>query len=158
MAIPEFLSHLPVHGEYPVPFIVQWVDGKPDFRIVDAKKWDRCVNEHLCSICGVRLGEFCYLIGGPITERNHLFFDPPTHRECALYAAVVCPYVSGKNRHYSGRPVGIPVDALDDIQSRTETADMFIYKARTKKIQKVVLDGRELLRAQRFLGKVQVGS
>ena len=30
MKIPEFLEHLPKWGEYPVPFTVMWLDGKPE--------------------------------------------------------------------------------------------------------------------------------
>src|SRR5258707_8898643 len=105
MDIPDFLSHLPTYGEYPVPFIVKYVDGKPDFRVVDMEIWDRCVNEKLCEICGRKLGEISFIVGGPVTGQNYLFFDPPMHEACARFAAKVCPYVSGKDRKFSDRPV-----------------------------------------------------
>jgi hypothetical protein len=31
--IPSFLSHLKQYGDYPVPFVQMWIDGKPDFRV-----------------------------------------------------------------------------------------------------------------------------
>ena len=27
--VPDFLTHLPRFGEYPVPFTQMWIDGKP---------------------------------------------------------------------------------------------------------------------------------
>jgi len=77
--IPKFLSHLKTYGGYPVPFVQMWIDGKPDFRVIDPVKTTRCVNEKLCAICGVKLGEFCYFIGGDLCKQNHLFTDPAMH-------------------------------------------------------------------------------
>src|ERR1700676_4577802 len=112
---PWFLSHLERYGEYPVPFIVKWVEGKPDFRVVDMDKWDRCVKERLCSICGNRLGEISYIVGGPVTGESYHFFDPPMHQGCAEFSSRVCPYVSGTNRKFSLREVTVPHDTMDDI-------------------------------------------
>jgi len=73
--IPKFLSHLKTYGGYPVPFVQMWIDGKPDFRVIDPEKVARCVNEKLCAICGVRLGEFSFFIGGDLCQANHLTID-----------------------------------------------------------------------------------
>ena len=94
--IPDFLAHLPRFGEYPVPFTQMWIDGKPDFRVVDPEKSLKCIQEKLCAICGVKLGEFCYFIGGPLSKQNRLFVDPPMHEQCAVFASTVCPFVSGE--------------------------------------------------------------
>ena len=73
--IPQFLSHLRVYGNYPVPFVQMWIEGKPDFRAVDPSKVESCVYDRLCAICGRRLGEFCFLIGGEAARVN----DRETH-------------------------------------------------------------------------------
>jgi hypothetical protein len=83
--IPKFLSRLKTYGGYPVPFVQLWIDGKPDFRVIDPEKVARCVNEKLYAICGVRLGEFCYFIGGDLCKQNHLFTD----RRCTSLRVLV---------------------------------------------------------------------
>ncbi len=60
--VPQFLSHLRTYRGHPVPFTQMWIDGKPDFRVVDPEKSIKCIHEKLCAICGVKLGEFCYFI------------------------------------------------------------------------------------------------
>jgi hypothetical protein len=53
--IPTHLQHLPVFAGLPVPYFVKWIDGKPDFRIMDPERVANCVNNHLCGICGKKL-------------------------------------------------------------------------------------------------------
>src|SRR6266478_6124981 len=36
--VPDFLGHLEVFNGYPVPFVQMWIDGKPDFRVIDPEK------------------------------------------------------------------------------------------------------------------------
>lgn len=36
--IPSFLSHLKTYGDYPVPFVQIWIDGTPDFRVIDPER------------------------------------------------------------------------------------------------------------------------
>jgi hypothetical protein len=51
------MSDLPVDERgFPVPWFVAWFDGKPEFRAMDGLKWIRAVREHLCWVCGGRLG------------------------------------------------------------------------------------------------------
>lgn len=74
---------------------------KPDFRIVDAIKVLRCIEERLCGICGTSLGKLCVFIGGPESVANRCFSDPPMHEECARYASKVCPYLANsKAKHH----------------------------------------------------------
>lgn len=151
-----FLDHLERYGEYPVPFIVKWIDGKPDFRVVDPEKWERCVREKLCSICGFRLGEISFIVGGPVTGKRYLFFDPPMHKKCAEFSAEVCPYVSGKNRKFSDRPIPEGHTNLDDVQSREASPELFLYKIRTAKVRKTIVKDHVLLQAERMLGRIAV--
>lgn len=94
IAIPNFLSHLKVDERgYPIPYFVAWVNGKPDFRMLDSKRQKRCVESHLCSICGKKLFEYFYFITGPIGLSNGTHSDPPAHRDCAEYSLQICPHL-----------------------------------------------------------------
>jgi hypothetical protein len=132
--IPSFLSHLKQYGEYPVPFVQMWIDGKPDFRVIDPVKVVECMEQKLCAICGVKLGEFCWFIGGESCKHNKLFLDAPMHEQCAVFASKTCPFVSGKREEYSTRP-------LDTSKVRTEKwvstqpTKMFLFKSRTKQVK-----------------------
>ena len=91
---PMFMEKLPIDERgYPVPFFVEWIDGKPEFRIMDAKKLVRCVRERLCWICGGRLFREMIFAVGPMCAVNRISSEPPSHRECARYAALACPFL-----------------------------------------------------------------
>src|SRR5258708_36795778 len=78
LKIPKFLAHLKTYGGYPVPFTQLWALGKPDFRAVDMEHCARCLRDKLCAICGRRLGEYCYFIGGALVTKKTAFVGPPT--------------------------------------------------------------------------------
>src|SRR5260221_3248361 len=72
LKIPKFLAHLKTYGGYPVPFTQLWASGMPDFRAADMEHCARCLRDKLCAICGRRLGEYCYFIGGPRKAQRSL--------------------------------------------------------------------------------------
>src|SRR5260370_33460886 len=74
LKIPEFLAHLKTYRGYPVPFTQLWASGMPDFRAADMEHCARCLRDKLCAICGRRLGEYCYFIGGRLSKKKRLFF------------------------------------------------------------------------------------
>jgi hypothetical protein len=41
---------------YPTPRFVEWINGKPDFRVMRSKHFADCINRKLCWICGEPLG------------------------------------------------------------------------------------------------------
>jgi hypothetical protein len=132
MNIPSFLEHLPRHGEYPVPFVVLWIEGKPDFRTIDTEKAVRCYKERLCAICGRRLGEFSYFIGGDGCKRSHAFRDPAMHRECAEFSTLACPFLSGKRTGYSERALpNVPGYQLG-VRPGYVPERTYIFKTRTR--------------------------
>jgi hypothetical protein len=101
--VPKRLKANRVFAGMPVPFTFLWVDGKPDFTVVDREPWLRCVKYKLCGLCGQKLGlSGMWFIGGPGSMQSRLFFDPPMHRECAEYALKVCPFLATP-RDYSER-------------------------------------------------------
>jgi hypothetical protein len=104
---PLFMQKLPIDERgYPVPYFVQWIDGKPEFRIMDAKKLVLCVNERLCWICGGRLFREMVFVAGPMCAINRISSEPPSHRECARYAAMACPFLV--KPHMIRRDDGLP--------------------------------------------------
>lgn len=89
------MEKLPIDERgYPVPFFVQWVNGKPEFRAMDGDKLVRCVKERLCWICGQALFREMVFVAGPMCAVNRISSEPPSHRECARYAAVACPFLA----------------------------------------------------------------
>jgi len=93
---------------YPVPFFVQWIDGKPEFRIMDGDKLVRCVKERLCWVCGQPLFREMVFVAGPMCAVNRLSSEPPSHRECARYAVQACPFLVKPHmtRREEGKPEG----------------------------------------------------
>lgn len=93
--IPPFLSHLPVDPRgYVIPFFVAYVDGKPDFRLLDQQKQHYCIEKKLCSICGKKIKDNRFwFISGPIGFHNRVSSDPGMHERCARYSLKVCPHL-----------------------------------------------------------------
>jgi hypothetical protein len=155
--IPDFLSHLSTFNGYPVPFVQMYIDGRPDFRVIDPERSDECVNDKLCAICGRGLGEYCYFIGGQLCKQKHLFLDAPMHEQCAEFASKTCPFVSGKKDEYSKRPVDEAVTTIKQMASSVRPEKMFIFKTRTKKVRHVMVNGDQFIRAGSWAKITEIG-
>jgi hypothetical protein len=93
--LPHFMRGLPVDERgYPVPWFVQWIDGKPEFRAMDQRKFVKAINERRCWTCGNALFREAVFVIGPMCAVNRVSGEPPNHRECALFAATACPFLS----------------------------------------------------------------
>jgi hypothetical protein len=57
------------------------------------------VRGHLCWMCGQDLGRYQVFIVGPMCAINRISSEPPSHRECAEYAAAVCPFLTQREAH-----------------------------------------------------------
>ena len=79
---------------YPVPWFVEWVDGKPEFRLMDPAKWGRAIRHRLCWLCGEALGANMTFVSGPMCGVNRTSAEPPSHHDCATYAAKACPFLT----------------------------------------------------------------
>jgi hypothetical protein len=145
--IPAFLAHLKIYNGFPVPFIQLWAGDKPDFRAVNMEHCARCFRDKLCAICGRRLGEYCYFIGGPLSKKNRLFVDPAMHKQCAEFASKVCPLVSGPSQEYSTRPVNKNVGRIEEMASAVRSEVMYILKTRTGKFKSARVNGRLMIQA-----------
>jgi hypothetical protein len=97
---PSALLRLPRDARgYPVPWFVKWYGSRPDFRVVGEGKFSRAVAGQRCWICGERLGRYLCFVVGPMCVINRVTSEPPSHRECAEYAARVCPFLAIPRMH-----------------------------------------------------------
>jgi hypothetical protein len=102
--MPARVRKLPVSpAGYPTPWFVAWFDGvkpcesgrgTPDFRVIDSPKIKMAMNGKRCWICGEPLGVFLAFTIGPMCSINRVISEPPSHRECAVFSATACPFLS----------------------------------------------------------------
>lgn len=105
--LPPRIARLPVDARgYPVPWFVEWIDGKPEFRVMDGRKWKRAVEDQRCWICGEKLGTWKAFSIGPMCALNRVSAEPPSHLECAEFAARACPFLARPEAHR--RENGLP--------------------------------------------------
>lgn len=82
------------HRGFPVPWFVEWIDGKPDFRIIGRGKWGAAHRKGLCWVCGCRMGRMNAFVIGPMCAINRVSSEPPSHPACAEFAARNCPFLA----------------------------------------------------------------
>lgn len=101
MEMPVKLRQRPRYHGLPVPYTTLVKDGVPDFRVVDEYARIVCLRKELCGLCGQPFGkkEMHVFIGGEKSCTGGNFLDPSMHEQCALYAATVCPYLTGVQPH-----------------------------------------------------------
>lgn len=102
---------------FPVLAITPWEDGEPRFAITGTARILICAAERRCSICGTPMapGEPVWrvvageeadavaaaLAVGKAYRNGAATVEPPGHRTCMLYAAVVCPWLARPNARRS---------------------------------------------------------
>jgi hypothetical protein len=93
--LPPRMLHLKVDARgYVVPWFVAWVDGVPEFRAMDGRKWVEAVRYKLCWVCGTRLGAHFAFVVGPMCLVSLTASEPPSHLQCATWSAINCPFLS----------------------------------------------------------------
>jgi hypothetical protein len=98
--LPSRMQRLPIDERgYVVPWFVDWIDGKPEFRAMDLSKWVRAVREKLCWVCGQQLGVHLAFVIGPMCGINRTTSEPPCHLECAQWSARNCPFLTQREVH-----------------------------------------------------------
>jgi hypothetical protein len=105
--LPGRMKHLPLNYQgFPVPWFVAWFrDGKPcwpgvgepDFRAVDPAKITIAVRRRRCWICGGFMGKHMSFVIGPMCAVTRSSSEPPSHHECAVFAAKACPFLIKPN-------------------------------------------------------------
>lgn len=93
--MPPNVSKLPVDARgYPVPWFVAWIDDKPDFRVIRENGIALAHNNERCWICGEPRGRNLAFVIGPMCAVNRVSSEPPSHRDCAIFAATACPFLT----------------------------------------------------------------
>lgn len=97
--LPAEMEHLPRDKRgLPIPFIVyRDAEGEPDFRINNIDAVARCLNEGLCAISGLPMGnDDVWFIGGDKSAYHPCgaYIDPPAKGVCARWALQVCPFLA----------------------------------------------------------------
>lgn len=96
--LPARIARLPQDERgYPVPWFVDWIDGKPIFPCIDPKKYTLAVREKRCWVCGDPLGSYLAFVAGPMCGINRTSAEPPSHRECAVFSVMNCPFLVNPN-------------------------------------------------------------
>ncbi len=93
--MPARIAKLPRSPKgFPIPYFAEEVNGERDFRVVSAVKMAHAVRNDLCWTCGERLGKYKAFVIGPMCGINRTISDPPSHRDCAIFSALNCPFLS----------------------------------------------------------------
>lgn len=93
--MPDRVAKLPKdHRGFPVPWFVAYIDGVPDFRVIGERKIIDAHRHKKCWICGEKLGKFMAFVIGPMCAINRVSSEPPSHKDCAEFAAKACPFLT----------------------------------------------------------------
>src|SRR6266403_372174 len=116
LELPSRVSQLPLdeHGR-PVPWFVAWVDGKPEFRAVGPGKREEAYHKRKCWVCGQQLGRYLVFVIGPMCALNKISSEPPSHKDCAIFAAQACPFLASPRMHRRTRDLPDGVQKADGI-------------------------------------------
>lgn len=92
----------------PVPWFVTWIDGKPEFRVADGRKFALALEARLCWVCGTRIRDRMAFVLGPMCTVTRTSAEPPCHIECAVFSVRACPFLSRPKmeRREGGIPEG----------------------------------------------------
>jgi hypothetical protein len=104
-AMPPRIRRLPISEKgFPVPWFVTFFDSKgepcptgegtPDFRVFDTRKMKLAIDHNLCTICGEPLGVWKCFVIGPMCAITRTISEPPSHRECSVFSAQSCPFLT----------------------------------------------------------------
>ena len=116
---------------YPVPKFVTWIDGEPDFRIVDSRHLVDCVRHDKCWICGETMGTHKAFVIGPMCCINRISAEPPMHRDCAIFSTHNCPFLTRPlaKRSLKELPEGTTAPAGTMIERNPGVTCMWITKS-----------------------------
>lgn len=147
LEIPRELAHLKIDSRgYPVPYFVSWIDGKPEFRFLNADRLDMIIRRKVCHICGKKLpDDYFYFISGPMGLHNKISTDAPMHKVCAEFSIFACPHlfrqkaerrdndplakllISEKEKHDPGKPDTLYLVKADKTKVTSEDGRPYIH-------------------------------
>lgn len=139
--LPYRIAELPIDERgYPVPWFVAWFDGKPDFRVVDPRKFGDAVRFKKCWVCGEQLGKHLGFVIGPMCAVNRISSEPPSHRDCAMYAVRACPFLANPNMRRNEHKLPDEVQAAAGVMIRRNPGVTLLWMTQS---YKVIQDGNK---------------
>lgn len=126
--LPARMRALPVDSRgFPVPWFVAWFDGAgretqrgighPDFRVVGSSRLPAAVKFGHCWICGDKLGSMLAFVIGPMCAINRTISEPPSHYECAHFAARCCPFLANPRMRRNEKGIGEGIEAGELVEA-----------------------------------------
>lgn len=130
--MPARIARLPrdKHGR-PIPWFVHRDEqGVPDFRVVRAHGIADAFRFEKCWVCGDRRGAWSAFVVGPMCAVNRVSAEPPSHRDCAVYSALACPFLSNPamRRRDSRLPEGTELPAGEMITRNPGVALVWVTR------------------------------
>jgi hypothetical protein len=77
-----------------VPWFVPYLEGLPEFRAVNPHSMAYAHKHRLCWVCGRKLGGLLAFVLGPMCAITRTNPEPPSHPDCARFAATSCPFLT----------------------------------------------------------------
>src|SRR5580765_764714 len=110
--IPARLAKLPKDPRgYPIPWFVHQTIAGHDFRVIGYGKMREALKDELCWICGGKLGDALAFVVGPMCVINLITSEPPSHLDCARFAAQNCPFLTVPEAKRDPREIPAEADA-----------------------------------------------
>jgi hypothetical protein len=91
------IDKLEKYGKFAIPYIVFRDENNiPHFKVNNNVKTEECISKELCSVCGEKLEDDKWLIGGRLSafHERGCYVDIPVHKECGVYSLKTCPYMA----------------------------------------------------------------
>src|SRR5262245_21571172 len=134
--LPPRMAHLAVSkAGYPVPWFATWINGEPNFRQITRQKIADAHNHKLCWLCGSPLGRYIAFNIGPMCAINRISSEPPSHRECAEFAAIACPFLSRPKARRRDQDIGTLEDHTAGFGISRNPGCSLVWVARTYSLQ-----------------------
>jgi hypothetical protein len=100
--MPDRIKSLPRDRRgFPVPYFVEKIDGQWDFRVMRKDALMAGISKGSCWLCGQKLGRYRVFVLGPMCTVNRISAEPPSHADCATYAACACPFLTKPRMRYN---------------------------------------------------------
>lgn len=118
-----------------------------DFRVIDQEKVERLIERRCCALCGQPMGTRVAFVGGPRCMESRYFADAPMHRDCAIYALQMCPFLAAPSFGYRKS-----VHAVDVIREEvpTDRPQVFGMGICREFVTGIINGGHVVLRASPF--------
>lgn len=132
LVMPRRIAQLPLtENGYPVLYFVDEVDGKPDLRVMDGRKFIKCIREKRCWLCGQPLGRNMAFVVGPMCCVTRTSSEPPSHYECAEYSVKACPFLTRPKARR--REIGIEEASMAGVGLKRNPGVIAIWVTRSYK-------------------------